>query len=339
MKKIYVIVFGLLMAARLQGQVILNPGFEGGFRAVVVTSSLPPVNLNSVAPANWYCADSLIASLAPGLMAMGFINANFNQQCFEDTIRTSGDFAVGIKSSNLVDTIQIPGILSNAKMSFNITEFMQNQDIESAFSYSGGTPALGKKVDEVKAKVFLDTLYKKDGSMMVTAYAKHPATNEYAAIGEGYVSITPDTVYQDVSVTVDYFDANFTATDTFVIVFFSSNDYEVTSDPLNYMLIDDVEASYSEGSRPSSVRSLYTAADVKLYPVPAEDRLHITFNAYKPGTEYSINIVGVDGKLLRSAALTANTAVVDMSAFVPGMYVVELVENNATVYRQKVTKK
>lgn len=339
MKKIYVVIFGLLMAARMQAQVIQNPGFEGGFRAVTVTNTVPPVNLNSVAPANWYCGDSLIASLATGLMAMGITNATFNQQCFEDTVRTSGDFAVGIKSSNLVDTIQVPGILSNAKMSFNIMAFLQNQDLEAAFSYSGGTPALGKKVDAVKAKVFLDTLYKKDGTMMVTAYAKHPATNVYEVIGEGFADISPADAYQDVTVTVDYNDPNFTATDTFVIVFMSANDFEVTSDPLNYMLIDDVEATYSDGSKPSSVRNLYTAADVKVYPVPAEEVLHITFNAYKAGTDCFINIVGVDGKILRSATLNGNAVAVDMATLAPGMYVVELVENNTTVYRQKVTKK
>lgn len=339
MKKIYVVVFGLLLAARVQAQVILNPGFEGGFRAVTVTNTLPPVNLNSVAPANWYCGDSLIASLATGLMAMGFTNANFNQQCFEDTVRTSGDFAVGIRSSNLVDTIQIPGILSNAKMSFNITQFLQNQDIESAFNYSGGTPALGKKVDEVTAKVFLDTLYKKNGTMIVTAYAKHPATNAYGVIGEGFADISPADTYQNISVEVQYTDPDFTATDTFVITFMSANDFEVTADPLNYMLIDDVDATYSEGSKPSSVRNLYTAADVKVYPVPAEDVLNMTFNAYHPGMDCFINITGVDGKVVRSAVMTGTAATLDMAAMAPGMYVVELVENNMTIYRQKVTKK
>src|SRR5690606_25173142 len=125
------------------------------------------------APNGWYASDSLMVSLAPAMAFAGFTNMNFEQQCFEDTVRTSGDFAVGIKSSNLTDTIQIPGMLSNAVMSIDLQALMDN-DIAEAITYTGGTPALGKRVDEVRAKIFLDTVYKKDAAVSVIAYSVNP---------------------------------------------------------------------------------------------------------------------------------------------------------------------
>lgn len=340
MKRLYFMILGAALTAQAYAQdpVILNSGFEGSFRTVNSSSIIPPVSISSVAPDSWYASDSLMVTLAPALTAAGFTNLNFEQQCFQDTVRYSGDYSVGLRSSNLTDTIQIAGMLSNASMSINLQELIQNQDIAAAVSYRGGTPGLGKKVDEVKAMVYLDTMYRKEGGMSVTAYSVNPSSSNYEAIGQGMAIISPDTGWQEITVTMNYTDPNFTATDTFVIVFMSSSDYTVTNDPLNYMLVDEVSATYSAGSRPTSIENVYSSTDVKIYPVPVSEGLHIDLAIYQAAKKYQVNIIGIDGKLTQSQLLQNAETVLDISTLNTGMYIVEVMEDNVAVFRQKITK-
>ncbi len=341
MKKIYALLASSAIIGQMYAQnpVIVNADFEDGFRTVNATSNLPPASISSTTPNGWYCSDSLLVGMAPILALGGFNFTNFVEQCFESTNAASGSAAVAIETSILNDTLQLPGLLANAKMSVDLGVISNGGSLEEALSFTGGTPANKKEVVTITAKVFLDTMNREDGSVSVMLYGKHPGTNEYGVMGSGVAVVSPDTVYQDVTVTVSYIDPTFTAVDTMVILLSSTTSYEVTAgNPKNYMVVDDINGTYTEGKIPVSVGSLTKNNAIKMYPVPATSTLTIENTQYTAGTQYVANILSIDGKLLQQVALTNATQILDVSALNTGLYVVELVADNQKVFIQKFSK-
>lgn len=342
MKKLTTLLLSMAIVgqAMAQNPVITNADFEGPFRNVNSSVSFPPVSINSVAPEGWFCADSLIVTLAPQLSLAGFTSVPYQEQCFRDTVTFPNSVAVGLSTYNLNDTLQIPGVLSNASVSVDFLQLMQTQDILGALKYTGGTPGNGMKVDEVSVKAFLDTMYKEDARINVIAMAKNPLNNDsFEVIGNGSVTISVDTAIQNITIPVDYINPQMTATDTFVIVAMSSESpFAVAGNPKNYLVIDDFTATYSAGSIPTiSIENLYTATDINMYPVPTQGILNIDFAKFNTNKNYAIQILGLDGKVLKTETLRNAKSTIDVSALTAGLYIVTLTENNTKVYHQSVS--
>ena len=92
--------------------------------------------------------------------------------------------------------------------------------------------------------------------------------------------------------------------------------------------IDDVKITNVAGIEENSI-------EVSVYPNPATDVLNIqlTENAK------SVSILGMDGKVISTQVVNANTAAVNISNLVSGVYFYEVVAENGTVVRNTFVKK
>lgn len=72
-----------------------------------------------------------------------------------------------------------------------------------------------------------------------------------------------------------------------------------------------------------------------VYPNPANDVLNINLSS----NATSVSIIGMDGKVISTEAINANTAAVNVSNLVAGVYFYEIVAENGTVVRNTFVKK
>src|SRR5690606_38494808 len=163
MKKIFTFLALAFLTSQMNAQTVVNGDFEGSWRDVTIV----PGSQISQVPDSWTCSDSLVAALAPMVVLMGY-NIVPEQQCYKDTIAHSDSFAVGLKTIMVLDTVVLPAMFTNGKINFDITQ-MSGGDLSKAITFSGGTPALDKKVDTVKAYVLLDTTNKYGAMINITA--------------------------------------------------------------------------------------------------------------------------------------------------------------------------
>lgn len=77
------------------------------------------------------------------------------------------------------------------------------------------------------------------------------------------------------------------------------------------------------------------AITTSVYPNPANDVLNINLSA----NATSVSIIGMDGKVISTEAINANTAAVNVSNLVAGVYFYEIVAENGTVVRNTFVKK
>jgi hypothetical protein len=93
-------------------------------------------------------------------------------------------------------------------------------------------------------------------------------------------------------------------------------------------IIDDVKITNVAGIEENSM-------EVSVYPNPATDVLNIqlTENAS------SVSILGMDGKVISTQVVNANTATVNVSNLVSGVYFYEVVAENGTIVRNTFVKK
>ena len=95
-----------------------------------------------------------------------------------------------------------------------------------------------------------------------------------------------------------------------------------------FLIVDDIQitnvASVDENAITTSV-----------YPNPANDVLNINVSA----NATSVSIIGMDGKVISTEAINANTAAVNVSNLVAGVYFYEIVAENGSVVRNTFVKK
>lgn len=77
------------------------------------------------------------------------------------------------------------------------------------------------------------------------------------------------------------------------------------------------------------------AITASVYPNPANDVLNINLSA----NATSVSIIGMDGKVISTEAINSNTAAVNVSNLVAGVYFYEIVAENGTVVRNTFVKK
>jgi len=94
------------------------------------------------------------------------------------------------------------------------------------------------------------------------------------------------------------------------------------------IILDDVKITNVAGIEENSM-------EVSVYPNPATDVLNIQLTA----NASSISILGMDGKVISTQVVNANTSAVNVSNLVSGVYFYEVVAENGTIVRNTFVKK
>lgn len=121
----------------------------------------------------------------------------------------------------------------------------------------------------------------------------------------------------------DYDISSFAGSDSLMIAFRHHN---CTDE--NFVVLDDINVNSSLGLDNNTINAT-------VFPNPANDVLN--FNLSVNAT--SVSIIGLDGKVISTEAINANTAAVNVSNLVAGVYFYEIVAENGTVVRNTFVKK
>jgi hypothetical protein len=94
------------------------------------------------------------------------------------------------------------------------------------------------------------------------------------------------------------------------------------------IILDDVKITNVAGVEENSM-------EVSVYPNPATDVLNIQLAE----NVSSVSVLGMDGKVISTQVVNANTATVNVSNLVSGVYFYEVVAENGTIVRNTFVKK
>jgi hypothetical protein len=315
MKKIFTFLSCAILASQLNAQSVQNGDFEGTWRNV----SIIPILQVSEVPEKWTCSDSLVGAIAPIAALMGY-NITPEKQCYKETNAHGGTHAVGIKTIMVLDTVVLPGMFTNGTISFDIAK-ISGGNINDAISISGGTPVLDKRVDTVTAYILLDTVNKYGAMVNISASKNRDGVK--AVIGTGAAFVSPLVGYQEIKIAMNYTDPKNTKTDTLLISFISA--VPASGDTLkedgNYVIIDDVSASFSEGVyEPNSITKINTNHYLNVHPNPVNnDVVYFTFkNALL--NNHSLVITDINGRIVYTAEMNKLEFAVNTAAFQNGIY-------------------
>jgi hypothetical protein len=311
-----------------QAQTFSNAGFETWNNFTVMTGFPGSVALE--APTTWSGTDSLIAGLTLPASLLG-IDIDPVTQIIKSNDAHSGTFAAEIKTANLGDSLgNVPAALINAKINFDILSVGANPDFSSLlslFTFTGGTPALGRKVDNVKAWVKAASTNLDQASITVNALQKaKTAANADTLIligsGVGLVSANPNNDYVETTVNVTYINPSNTATDTLIVIFSSSavagSGTEFTEG--NKMLVDDVSMTTSTGSS-LSIRQPVFADDIALvYPNPAKNIIYFNLNTFQKADDYILTVTDASGRAILTENLKQQVNEKNVSGWAKGSY-------------------
>ncbi|MFA6060529.1 MAG: T9SS type A sorting domain-containing protein [Taibaiella sp.] len=312
-----------------QAQTFSNSGFET-WNNFTVTTGFPVGSVALEAPTTWSGTDSLIAGLTLPASLLG-IDIDPVTQIIKSTDAHSGTFAAEIKTANLGDSLgNVPAALINAKINFDILSVGTNPDFSSLlnlFTFTGGTPALGRKVDNVKAWVKAASTNMDQASITVNALQKaKTAANADTLVligsGIGLVSANPNNDYVETTVNVTYINAANTATDTLIVIFSSSavagSGTEFTDG--NKMLVDDVSMTTSTGSS-LSIRQPVFADDIALvYPNPAKNMIYFNLNTFQKAEDYTLTVTDASGRAILVENLKQQVNEKNVSGWAKGSY-------------------
>lgn len=306
--------------AATQAQTFTNAGFE--------TWSGASGALQIVIPGSWFGSDKLIADNALLLLALGATPA---KQLYKSTDAHSGTYAAELRTKFMGDTLgNVPCALINAQISINILEVISNPDFSNILnlvSYSGGTPILRRKVDNVKAWVKLTDANDDAASVTITTLQKAKTTggqDTMIAIGGGTQIIANDVSnsYREITVPVVYIDNNNTATDTMIVVFSSSavvSPGDVSSDG-NTLLVDDVSMTTSEGASLSIQQPVFAEDIALVYPNPAKDKIYFNLNTFQNATDYKLTVTDATGRIVLTESLKQQVNEKNVTGWAKGSY-------------------
>ena len=282
-----------------QARTIANDGFENW--------QGPTGSLQLESPNSWYGSDKTLSDLE---FILGTVGVTPEKQLFKTTDAHSGTFAAEIKTAFLGDTVgNVPALLLNAQINFDLLGVIADPDFSNFLdhvTYTGGTPLLGKKVDNVKAWVKLTGDQQDQASVLISAFKKGLTSNNtdtMILIGSGTKLITPNAAntYEEVTVPMIYTSASNTATDTLIVVFSSSaviNETTPTTDG-NTLKVDDVSMTTSEGTSPTSIQEPVFRDDIALvYPNPANNIVYFNLNVAEKASDYTLKVTDVTGRVV-----------------------------------------
>jgi hypothetical protein len=291
---------GLLVSA--QAQTFSNAGFE--------TWTGPSGILQIEAPTTWFGSDKLIADNALIISVIGGIPT---KQCYKSTDKHSGDFAAELRTRFMGDTLgNVPCAFVNAKIDIDIMAVIANPDFSNILNlvtYTGGTPILGRKVDNIKAWVKLTDANQDNASVVINALQKQTINGQDTMItiggGTQIIANNVSNDYREITVPVTYLDAANTATDTLIVVF-SSSAVAASTDPTtdgNTLYVDDVSMTTSDGTSLSIQQPLFAEDVALVYPNPAKDVIYFNLNTYQTAGDYKLTIVDASGRVVLTEQL------------------------------------
>ncbi len=331
MKKI--LFFAAAMATTItvsQAQTMTNAGFE--------TWQGPTGALQLESPNSWYGSDKTLSDLAFLLATVGVTP---EKQLFKTTDSHSGTYAAELKTAFLGDTVgNVPGLLINAKLSFDLMAILANPDFSNFLNYvtyTGGTPLLGKKVDNVKAWVKLTGDQQDQSSVIINAMKKGKTASNadtMILIGSGTRLISPNAAnaYEEITVNMNYLNANNTATDTLIVVFSSSAVISSTTPTTdgNTLKVDDVSMTTSDGTSPVSIQEPVFREDIAVvYPNPAKDLVYFNLNAAERATDYTLTVTDVAGRVVLQEQLKQQINPKQVSGWARGSYFYTLINTKS----------
>jgi len=253
-------------------------------------------------PLGWHSADSLVTTLPSAFIP------NPQKHVFQTSSAHSGSSAAMVMSRNVGGAVgALPGVLSNARVGFDLTKYLTTGDPAQAIALSGGSPVSGR-VGGVKAMVKYTTKATDTAGMAIRAILNNASTgNKDSLIGEGYAMITASNNYQQIFAPVSYI--NGSVVPTHIIVAFASS-AGVTAIDSSAVYVDDVDF-ISVGVNDVAQQSTLT-----VYPNPAAGFLSVRSEVQG---WYNLEAYNLQGQLVTGARFFSKT-VLDLSAFSNGMY-------------------
>lgn len=311
-----------------QAQTFSNSGFETWNNFNVSTGLTTSIALQ--APGAWSGTDSLVAGLTLFAGVAG-IPISPVSQVIKSTDAHSGSFAAELKTANLGDSLGVvPGALVNAKIKFDIFSLGNNPDFSSLLSlvtFTGGTPCLGRKVDNVKVWVKALSTNTDQGSITVNAMQKAKTSanaDTLVLIGSGVALVppNPNDSYAEMTVDVTYLNANNTATDTLLVIF-SSSAVGGTGGGFtdgNKMRVDDVSMTTSTGTSLSIQQPVFADDIALVYPNPAKDQVYFNLNTFQNAADYKLMVTDASGRVVLAENLTQQVNAKNVSSWAKGSY-------------------
>jgi len=331
MKKIYVLLFTVVMCSNAFAQTIANAGMESWRTNTSGGISGGPLDTIH-APISWYGLDSLIIADGETYGHLAGAGNDWNPQIFPDSIvKHSGTYSAKIMTVTQDILCNIAGVLSNSAIAVDVAELISGGSVTSATSYSGGTP-ISHRIASVSAwvqyKAGVDTsgtTGPDTASLTVLVYSTIAGVD--SVVGRDTVYILPTSTWTQVTANIKYTDSVNSA-DTVRILFASSGAAGMDSSTLN---VDDVSMVYASYT---AVNNVSAQSDVKVYPNPTSGILNIevTGNAGANFQLYAVN-----GQLVANRALTGKDAI-DVSYLPDGLYFYTICDaNGSVIQRSKVS--
>lgn len=287
MKKIFTLLAGSLALA-IQSKAQLTIGNMEQWRTY--NSAFTSLE----APQGWYGLDSTAAL---------FALTNGKKQVIKSTDAHAGTYAAKLLSHAYGGQIgTLPGIMSNAKISINITDF--------SYTLSGGLPVT-QRVTEARAWIkYMPKSTADSGTILAAAVLQGRGVNGTDSIvGAGSFVTGPVGSYTQVSVPITYI--NGTVVPDHFQIGFASN-YQRGGADSSQMLVDDVVLVGVTGI----TQALFNNKVVSCYPNPASNVLYLHTDELQPLTWETIS---PNGQLLTSQKFV-QTATVPLNNFPAGLY-------------------
>ena len=334
MKKLYFILFALVIGNSVFAQTIANAGMES-WRAHNAGGISGDTVVTIHAPVSWYGFDSLVISLGETFGGLIGAGNDWNAQVFPDSVvKHSGSYSAKLITVDQDILGNIPSVLANAQPSINTAELEATMSLSQSTSFSGGTPITGR-IASVSAWV----QYKLDSALAtgpntatltVLVYAKvfNGVALVDSIVGSDTVYIHPTSSWAQITANVKYVDS-LNGADTVRILFSSSNANAMDSSTLN---VDDVSMVYAPVL--SVINSTIAQNDVKVYPNPASGTLYIE-SAKNTGA--SFQLFAINGQLVATQTLSGKDAI-DVSLLADGLYFYTITDvNGNNTQRGKVS--
>lgn len=317
--------FTLLLAACfcLTTQPVQAQNLQGSFETWrTLNSGMPPTQLE--APQGWFGLDSLVYNYGP---LAGITPAKL---LFKDMSSHSGSYAAKIVSKDMGGTLGVvTGMLANADPMLDLANFDPSDPL-GALTYSGGTP-ISQRIDEIKAWIKYAPGTGDNALISVRAVVTQGGTD--VIVGEGSLLLTQAYGnFTQVAVPVTYINSTIVP-EKLLIGFYSSYMASANkgtgggSTPVDgsTLYIDDVDMiTLDIEEMVSSIKS------VKLFPVPANNTLHI--HTELPGT-LSWQAFDMNGRRVKETLFQGTTSV-DISALSSGLYLYKISGKNGEIIQR-----
>jgi hypothetical protein len=336
MKKIYFLLFAVLSSALSYAQTVTNAGMETWRSGTSGTAPVVPIQ----APYGWFGNDSLAIAVGESFV----MDTALVPQLFrEDTFVHSGSHAAKILT-RMQDSTTIrllPGILTNAQISFSALVYLLTMDPTKAITFSGGEPVT-LKITSVSAYVAyfpgIDTATHMmggadTGALTVEAHGFIHGTD--TVLGRGFAQIPPGSTYAQITAPIVYTDT-VDSVGLIRIFFASSGGGRNVALDSSMLYVDDISMTgVPEPIQPdhTGINNIVANNGVTVYPNPANGTLYFSG---PQSAMLEAKLYSVSGQVVAAKTFTGNTSL-DVANLPDGLYFYAISdEQGGAVQRGKV---